>query len=119
MLFRSDCILAAGIGVILAGGMTIGRKIKLNNFILDGINTAVIVMSTLALQYILPFLINTDTIIIGAIMPMVPGVAITNAIRDTLQGDYMSGGARMLEAFVEAAAIALGACLGIAVFRNM
>lgn len=114
-----DCILAAGVGVILAGGMTIGRKIKLNNFILDGINTAVIVISTLALQYILPFSINTDMIIIGAIMPMVPGVAITNAIRDTLQGDYMSGGARMLEAFVEAAAIALGACLGIAVFRNM
>ena len=33
--------------------------------------------------------VNTDTIIIGAIMPMVPGVAITNAIRDTLQGDYI------------------------------
>ena len=41
-------------------------------------------------------------------MPMVPGVAITNAVRDTLQGDYISGGARILEAFLKAAAVALG-----------
>ena len=43
--------------------------------------------------------INMDTVIISAIMPLVPGVAITNAIRDTLQGDYLSGGARVLEPF--------------------
>lgn len=114
-----DCVVAAGIGIILTVGMAVGRRIGVNSFILDGVNTAVIAVSTLALQYTLPFVINTDMIIIGAIMPMVPGVAITNAIRDTLQGDYMSGGARILEAFVEAVAIALGACLGISMFRNM
>ena len=48
-----------------------------------------------------------------------PGVAITNAIRDTLQGDYISGGARALEAFLKAAAIALGVGIGMAVFQNM
>ena len=56
-------------------------------------------------------------IIIGGIMPMVPGVAITNAIRDTLQGDYVSGGARMMEACMEAGAIAFGACIGILLYR--
>ena len=29
--------------------------------------------------------------IVGLIMPAVPGTAITNAIRDTLRGDYNSG----------------------------
>ena len=60
-----------------------------------------------------PFL-NMDTVIISGIMPLVPGVAITNAIRDTLRGDYISGGARALEAFVTAAAVAIGAGAGIA-----
>ena len=55
-----------------------------------------------------------DTVIISSIMPMVPGVAITNAIRDTLRGDYISGGARALEAFVTAAAVAIGVGVGIA-----
>ena len=58
--------------------------------------------------------LNMDTVIISGIMPLVPGVAITNAIRDTLRGDYISGGARVLEAFVTAAAVAIGAGVGIA-----
>jgi uncharacterized membrane protein YjjB (DUF3815 family) len=40
-------------------------------------------------------------------------VAITNAIRDTLQGDYLSGCARILEALLIAAAIAVGVGLGV------
>ena len=47
-------------------------------------------------------------------MPLVPGVAITNAVRDTLLGDYISGAARILEAFLIAAAVALGVGTGMA-----
>ena len=54
-----------------------------------------------------------DIVIISSIMPLVPGVAITNAVRDSLQGDYISGCARILEAFLIAAAIAIGIGLGI------
>ena len=61
--------------------------------------------------------INMDIVIVSAIMPIVPGVAITNAIRDTLQGDYLSGCARILEAFLKAASIALGVGIGMAVFE--
>ena len=56
---------------------------------------------------------NLDIVIISSLMPLVPGVAITNAIRDTLRGDYISGGARILEAFLTAAAIGLGAGTGM------
>ncbi|MGN1095723.1 MAG: threonine/serine exporter ThrE family protein [Eubacteriales bacterium] len=52
-------------------------------------------------------------VVVGAIMPLVPGVAITNAIRDTLQGDYVSGVARIAEAFMIAASVALGVALGL------
>lgn len=52
---------------------------------------------------------NMDSIIIGAIMPLVPGVAITTAIRDIMEGDYVSGVSRMMEAILTAVAIAGGA----------
>ena len=47
-------------------------------------------------------------IIIGCLMPLVPGVAITNAIRDIMAGDYLSGTSRMVEAFLVAVAVAGG-----------
>ena len=46
-------------------------------------------------------------------MPYVPGIAITNAARDTFNADYMSGAARMLDAVVQAIAVALGVFIGL------
>lgn len=51
---------------------------------------------------------NIDKIIIGSIMYLVPGVAITNAIRDTMSGDSLSGLSRGMEAIFSALAIAFG-----------
>lgn len=52
---------------------------------------------------------NINIMINGAIMPLVPGLAITNALRDIIEGDYISGGARMFDAVVVAVALAAGA----------
>ena len=41
-------------------------------------------------------------------MPLVPGFAITNAVRDLLYGDYISGSAKVLEVVVTAVGIAAG-----------
>ena len=51
--------------------------------------------------------------IIGSIMPLLPGMVFTNAIRDILYGDYTAGLARMTEAVLIAAAVALGVGIGI------
>ena len=48
-------------------------------------------------------------VIIGTLMIFVPGVAITNAIRDFLSGSMLSGICRMMEAFLIAVALAAGA----------
>ena len=50
---------------------------------------------------------SNDVVIISAIMPLLPGVIFTTAVRDTLNGDYSSGAARMLEAVVTALAVAV------------
>ena len=44
-------------------------------------------------------------------MPLLPGLATTNGIRDTLRGDLVSGGARIVEALL--CATMLGAGIGI------
>ena len=87
---------------------------KLNSLIKD--LTASIILSVVARALIhLNPLAHLDLIIIGSIMVLVPGAAITNAIRDTLHGDYTSGNANILQAFTEAALIALGVYIGLVI----
>ncbi|PKM62907.1 MAG: hypothetical protein CVU97_03030 [Firmicutes bacterium HGW-Firmicutes-21] len=59
--------------------------------------------------------INISYIIIGGIMPLLPGLATINAIRDTLYGDLVSGGARGIDALLSAIAIAAGVGLVLAI----
>lgn len=51
---------------------------------------------------------NADTMIIGALMLLVPGLLFTNAIRDIIHGDTNSGINRIVQVLLIAAAIALG-----------
>lgn len=49
-----------------------------------------------------------DKVIIGAIIPLVPGVAFTTAIRDISNSDYLSGMVRMMDALLIAMSMAIG-----------
>ena len=49
-----------------------------------------------------------DRMIIGAIFPLVPGIALTNAIRNFLENDYLSGLIRLADALITAGGIAIG-----------
>jgi len=51
---------------------------------------------------------NTDAVIIGALMLLVPGLLFTNAMRDIIFGDINSGTNRIVQVLLIAAAIALG-----------
>lgn len=58
---------------------------------------------------------NLDAVIAGAVLPLLPGLAMTVAIRDTMRGDLVSGVARIAEALLVAACVAVGvgAVLGL------
>lgn len=62
---------------------------------------------------ILPFL-NADKIMIGDIMLMIPGINMTNAVRDVLTGDTMSGLLKLTESLLWSCAIAGGFMVAIA-----
>ncbi|MDR2167273.1 MAG: threonine/serine exporter family protein [Clostridiales bacterium] len=56
----------------------------------------------------LAYIDGVEYVIVGAIMPLLPGVALTNAIRDILDGNMLAGSARIMEALLTAIAIASG-----------
>ena len=60
---------------------------------------------------------NIDNIIIGVIMLLVPGVAITNSVRDIMSGEFITGAITMIKAFFIALAIAFGVGVGLKVMR--
>jgi uncharacterized membrane protein YjjP (DUF1212 family) len=111
-----DCILAGvnGIFIVVIGRLADNRVGSA--FIIDMAKSFILaVITMLFAKYIEG--IDRNLIIIGSIMPLVPGIPITNAIRDTLQGDYNSGTARAVEAFVISLGIAVGVGLGIGLFN--
>lgn len=61
---------------------------------------------------------HLDKIIIGAFMGLVPGVAITNFMRDVLAGDLFSGITKLTESLLTATALALGAGIALSLARS-
>ena len=62
---------------------------------------------------------NYNQIIVGCMMPLLPGLAMTNAIRDTIRGDLISGIARATEALLVASSLAAGAGITIYMAYNV
>lgn len=67
------------------------------------------VMALLAIHFGMGM--EVDKIIIGSVMPLVPGLLITNAVRDLMAGHFTSGMAKGAEAFLTAFAIGSGIAL--------
>lgn len=76
-------------------------------------------LASLASSVFSPGTEAVNLVIISSIMPLVPGVVITTAIRDVLHGDYQSGTARAAEAFIIATASAVGVGVGLFLFRHL
>lgn len=72
---------------------------------------AVALIATLAVRY--NFGQEIDRIIIGSVMPLVPGLVITNAVRDLMAGHFTAGVAKGAEALLTAFAIGSGVALAL------
>ncbi len=62
---------------------------------------------------------QVDNIIIGNIMVLIPGIGLTNALRDLFVGDSIAGLLRLIEAVLIALAIAAGHFLFITLFKGV
>ncbi|MGX7112275.1 threonine/serine ThrE exporter family protein [Gemella cuniculi] len=107
-----DSIYAFIVMAVQATFLIIANKYKiiyfLSNFL--GAFIATVLVMTLAKFFIIQ---NPVSIIIVSLMPLVPGVQITNSVRDFMAGDYLSGIIGVQAAVFVSTAIALGVVLGL------
>lgn len=124
MYFMGHCFSAFGFAMLFGGtladalcagvcGLAVGAVNRLNSRL--GANQF---FQTLAAAFPMALLAyalgalgladNPDCVTIGALMLLVPGLLITNAMRDIIYGDTNSGTNRLVQVLLIAAAIALG-----------
>ena len=60
---------------------------------------------------------NMKIAIIGAIMPLIPGVALVTAVRDLTNADYIAGAVRLFDAILITFGIAVGVYVAGVVIR--
>lgn len=63
--------------------------------------------------------LRLDGIIIGSIMPLIPGLAFTNAIRDIADSDFLSGTVRMMDAVMVFVYIAVGVGIVLMTYNKL
>ena len=108
----AEAIVAAVVGLVGAAVQFSCKKGHMHMFVENIVCSLSVAVAIGFLTAALPGTYDTDLLIISCIMPFVPGAAITNAVFDTLHGDYLSGLARAAEAFVIALAVAIGIGMG-------
>lgn len=102
-----EMIGAAFIGFIIYFFIWLHEILKVNALIRTMLSSMLITfLADLLFRFHL--IVNMDTVVIGCLMILVPGMAMTNSLRDIIDGNYLSGQARLSEAFFIATAIAVG-----------
>jgi uncharacterized membrane protein YjjP (DUF1212 family) len=108
-----DFIISFVIGTISGCVMQLLGKYKVSPYFISLVGGLIIGILAKYINSYLPLSTHLDLIIIGTLMPLVPGVAITNGIMDTIRGDLVSGLARSADAIVTATFIAIGVGIGL------
>lgn len=110
------CAGACGVAIGVTGGLAdaVGANLFVKTIAAGGVSALLALLLTgLGLGR------SVDVITIGALMILVPGVALTNAVRDIMVGDMVSGLSKLAEAVLIAIAIALGTGLALALSHLM
>lgn len=105
-----DGVVALAVGFCLQLVLLALGRWGANKLFTRFLGAAFVALATMLL-FAAGFGVNMDKAIIGALMPLVPGMALTLGIRDLLDADFLSGVIRMLDALLTAACIACGAGL--------
>lgn len=100
------------IGYLIFGSFKRWTKIR---FLSELIASAVMGLVAIGLNWLFPQL-TIDYILIGALMTLVPGLALTNALRDLFMGDLVSGVVRGVEAALTAVSLGAGVAIVIRFF---
>lgn len=102
-----DAFIVFVLGICLQAFRLKQQEKNTSKFIINIIGSAFLTgASLLTLHFNWP--VMQDKIVIGGIMPLVPGIALTTSIRDFFNGDFLSGAIHLLDALLTGMSIAVG-----------
>ena len=106
-----DCLAALVVGVLLYA-FVLGVSARYLSKIVGGVCNALVATLLCILCWRMGFGDSLANIIIGAIMPLIPGVPFVNGVRDLANSDYIAGITRLTDAMLGFFCIAIGVSLG-------
>lgn len=113
-LFDALGALASGVfAFFLSNGLPFASRLNLLSDLVAGFAVALTAFTV----RLLPVPGSADRIIVSGMMPFVPGLLLTNAIRDSMRGDLVSGSSRLGEAMMRAVLLTAGVGAAMAIWR--
>ncbi len=113
-----DCLCAFAAGLLLYLYVLYCFEPHLSK-IIGNIGGGAVVTVLCILMVLLRLGDSLTPMISGAIMPLIPGVAFTNGVRDIADGDYIAGSVRLMDALLVFVCIAVGVGVVITVYHRM
>ena len=114
--FFPDSIASFFIGILLFLLLSLLGNFHTNSFFQNIFGSALVAGFSLWTTA-MGWTVRYDKMIIGTLMNLVPGIAITNVMRDILGGDLIAGIIKLVESLMVAIGIALGAGIAISTLR--
>ena len=115
-----ESLTAFFIGCLLYIWVLTAKKHQMSKMIVNIVGGMIITaLALLACHLPIPGPVKFDGMIIGSIMPLVPGLAFVNAIRDIADSDFLSGTVRMIDALLVFVYIAVGVGITLSIYNNM
>ena len=111
----TDGFFAFFIGMLLGSLMLWIEKKKVPYFLNSFMGGLLTGIAACAIHKAFP-MTHMDKMIIGSIMPLLPGLTLSKSIRDLLEGNFISGNSKMMEALLIACAIAGGVAIALGLF---
>lgn len=113
-----DALVAFPCGLLVYRVVAFMSRVRANVFFTNLFTSMLLAIPPLVLSMMgLP--VQSDKTIIGTIMLLVPGLAITNMMRDVLAGDFLTAVTRFAEVLIVAMGISIGVAIAITGTRSI
>ena len=110
-----EALVSFAIGALICGVIYLAEQAKMNKiFIKFSCCFAATILAIVALK--VGIIQTLDKVLIGNIMTLIPGIGLTNALRDLFTGDSIAGLLRLIEAVLTALALAAGYFAAVFIF---
>lgn len=114
----AECGVALVVGLLLYG-FVMGVSSRYFSKIVSGVCNALLATMLCILAWRIGSGLSLANIIIGAIMPLIPGVPFINGVRDLANSDYLAGFTRLTDAMLGFFCIAVGVSLAFILDGSM